>query len=68
MKALIRRTILGWQAWRARKKLEQAIPELRQAHEQIARCKKAHTKGAKQAYALAFAATTARLQQEIGSL
>ncbi|MFP1634119.1 hypothetical protein ACLB6G_20510 [Zhengella sp. ZM62] len=65
MNRLIRRALLGWQAWKTRKVLDRAVPELRDARETIAAARAKHGKGARQAMSRARSAMTERLRAEV---
>ena len=42
---LIRRALWGWQAWKMRRELERAMPELRDLRQRREQCRKQHKCG-----------------------
>lgn len=67
MNRLVRRAILGWQAWRSRRQLHRAYPELAQIQKRREACRKAHKRGVssleKQAREIVHAALAGRKVQ-----
>lgn len=65
MNRLIRRTIMAWQAWRARQQLARAYPVLQDLDRQLAEYRKAHKRGSARIIRAKQAAVHAALRGQV---